>query len=107
MAKKPPTKEEKEYMGAVAQLPCSVNDANCGGKIDVHHKTGAGMAKRASHFEVMPLCFNHHSAQTPLPFGHAVHKGTKTFEKLYGTQDDMIRRTKEKLCRIDLKQDDY
>lgn len=97
-----PSKKESEYMAAVATLPCSVNNRDCGGRLEVHHKTGAGMAKRADHYDTMPLCFNHHSAQTPLKFGHSVHKGTRTFEATYGTQDEMIAKTK-KLLAFDIQ----
>lgn len=90
MTKRPRTKQETEYHARVAALGCQINNNQCGGRLEVHHKTGAGMGKRASHYDVIPLCFNHHSAQTPLPFGHAVHKGTRSFEQRYGTQDDMI-----------------
>lgn len=94
-----PTKEEKLHMAKVALLPCYVwanhpdKRKKCGGRKEVHHKTGAGMGKRASHFDVMPLCFNHHSAQTPLPFGGSIHKGTKSFEARIATQDKMIEWT--------------
>lgn len=96
--KKTKTKEEKIYLSKVAKLPCSISDKNCGGRVEIHHRTNAGMGLRASHYDTMPLCFNHHSAQTPLAFGDAVHKGTKTFEKKYGTQDDLIKQTQEMLA---------
>ena len=89
--KKQRTKEEIEYHARVAELGCWLKHTRqCGGKLEVHHKTGAGMARRSDHYDVIPFCFNHHSAQTPLPFGHAVHKGTRTFEERYGTQEEMI-----------------
>jgi hypothetical protein len=94
------TQAEREYMEKVASLPCYVSNHECGGSVEVHHKTGAGMAKKASNFDVMPLCFNHHSAQTPLGYGHSVHKGTKLFEGLYGTQDHMIFMTKKRVERL-------
>ena len=97
--KKAGTKEERLYLAQVALLPCSVSNRDCGGRLEVHHKTGAGMAQRASHYDTMPLCFNHHSAQTPLPFGHSVHKGTKSFEERYGSQDEMIAKTKALIAR--------
>lgn len=89
--KRPRTPEEIAYHDRVRELGCHLQaTGQCGGPLEVHHKTGAGWALRASHWDVIPLCFNHHSAQTPLPFGYAVHKGTKSFEERYGTQDDMI-----------------
>ena len=105
--KKPPTKEESEYMGKVADLGCYIGNhyqehkKDCSYKIEVHHKTGCGMALRASHYLTIGLCVNHHSAQTPLPFGYAVHKGTKSFEALYTTQDNMIEWSKQKIEGIE------
>lgn len=59
MAKKPPTKQEKEHMGMVASLPCLV----CRGRSTVHHVTGyadrIGRIPR-SHQRVVPLCNVHH-----------------------------------------------
>ena len=103
MPKKRPCKEEKEHYSKVAQLPCYVwanfpkKRKECCAKLEIHHKTGAGMAKK-SHFELtMPLCFNHHSAQTPLPFGSSIHKGTKTFQENIATQDAMIFWTQQQI----------
>lgn len=92
----PKTAAEEEYHNRVAQLPCAINNEDCnyrGRGTVVHHKTGAGMSLRSSHYLVMPLCFNHHDAQTPLKFGHSVHKGTRSFEANYRTQDEMIAET--------------
>jgi hypothetical protein len=60
---------------------------------EVHHKLVAGKGIRASDYDTCPYCFAHHSAQTPLPFGHAVHKGTKSFEANYGTQEEHVKKT--------------
>jgi hypothetical protein len=100
MALKPASAAEKKHMSQVASLGCIIKDITCGGRLELHHPTGAGMAKRASHFDVIPLCFNHHSAQTPLPFGYSVHKGTKTFESRYGTQQELLEKVKSKLQRM-------
>ncbi len=100
MAKKPPTKEESEWMGRVAELGCYIwyhypklAEKECGGRAEVHHQLGQGR----DHWKVMCLCTNHHSAQTPLPFGYAVHKGTKSFEERYTTQEAMVQWTNEQL----------
>jgi len=85
---KKPTKAEREHMSKVAALGCMI----CGKPAQCHHITGAGVGLRASNYEVIPLCHDHHSAQTKLKFGHAVHKGTKSFEANYGTQQDMLKK---------------
>lgn len=96
MAKKQPTKAEKDHMHRVRSLGCII----CGRPPEVHHITNGTMGKKASHYETIPLCFNHHSAQTPLPFGESVHKGTKSFEAKYGTQEELLKRTLERLNNI-------
>ncbi|WP_441005668.1 Ref family recombination enhancement nuclease [Rhizobium sp. WSM4643] len=65
---------------------------------EIHHpRDGQGMGQRADHSQAIPLCFNHHSAQSPLPYGHAIHKGTKTFETTYGTEAELWARTRQLL----------
>lgn len=90
--KRKSTRIEKEYYAKVAQLGCIIHNADCGGRLELHHPTGAGMGLKADNKDVIPLCFNHHSAQTPLKFGHSVHKGTKSFEQNYGTQKELSER---------------
>lgn len=89
--KRTPTKDEREHKGRVARLGCLV----CYRPAQVHHKTGAGMALRATDWETMPLCPYHH---TDGPHGECVHRGTRLFEEKHGTQDEMIGRTFGKLA---------
>ena len=98
MAKKRPmTPTERAHVRRVKQLGCLI----CKRAAEAHHiTTGSGMGGRATHFETIPLCFDHHQAQTPLPFGEAVHKGTETFERKYGTQLEMLERTRNLLLRV-------
>ena len=91
MAKRKSTPAEKNHMKLVASLGCFINNKDCFPKPEVHHRLKVG--KKASDFETMCLCYNHHSAQTFLKFGHAVHKGTKSFEENYFTQDYMLEQT--------------
>jgi hypothetical protein len=84
----------KSYMDAVAEIGCIICNKDCWGKLELHYKSGAGMGLKASDYDIIPLCFNHHSAQTRLPYGHAVHKGTKPFEQNYGKQDYLITKTR-------------
>jgi hypothetical protein len=101
---KKPKKERINDRGnweAIRALGCHINNSDCCQKIEIHHPTGAGMALKANDADVIPLCFNHHSAQTPLGYGHAVHKGTKVFEEIYGTQAEMVEITKQKLALLE------
>lgn len=93
--KKPPNKEEKEHMGKIAMMQCCAANGDCSPGTEVHHITKTG--RRLGHMFTIPLCKNHHGPQTPLPFGEAVHKGTKTFESQYGTQMKLLELTMERL----------
>lgn len=84
--KKQPTKADKNRWDKLRQIGCII----CRRPPEIHHITNGTMGKKSSHQETIPLCFNHHSAQTPLPHGHAVHKGTKSFEERFGTQRELL-----------------
>ncbi len=91
--KKVKTKAEIAHHDKVAQLGCYIwhnfpeyGEKECCNKVVVHHQLGQGR----DHMKVTCLCENHHSAQTPLPYGYAVHKGTKSFEARYATQQEMV-----------------
>lgn len=50
--------EDKAYCGWLRSLPCCM----CGARpVQVHHRTGAGMARRAHDHEGMPLCHQCHT----------------------------------------------
>lgn len=95
--------KDANYLARVRALPCIIGalfpiaKKHCWGRTEAHHKTGAGMGRKASDYDTMPLCFNHHSAQTRLAFGHSVHKGQKTFEATYMTQEKLIAETRRML----------
>ncbi len=96
---------DRLHLSRVAALGCIVvfRDGDMAGErccspAEIHHpRDGQGMGQRADHSQAIPLCFNHHSAQSPLPYGHAIHKGTKTFEANYGTEAELLARTLELL----------
>jgi hypothetical protein len=52
--------------------------------------TGAGMALKASAFDTMSLCPQHHRTGG---FGVAIHAGQRTWEQKCGLQDDFIKAT--------------
>lgn len=83
------TKAEKEHMGRVAQLPCAI----CGAfGVHVHHiRTGVGMGKRASDFDTLPLCPEHHQGMTGI---HGM--GRKAWERHHGiTELELLQNTKD------------
>ncbi|WP_410176674.1 Ref family recombination enhancement nuclease [Sinorhizobium medicae] len=93
---------DRLHLSRVAALGCVVvfpeTGERCCSPAEIHHpRDGQGMGQRASHLDAIPLCFAHHSAQSPLPFGHAIHKGQKSFEATYGTEAMLLERTRELL----------
>ena len=85
-------------MGRVAELGCSVcrRMGYPGTPAELHHpRSGVGMGKRSSHYDVIPLCPEHHRGKTGV---HGL--GTKGFPKHWGfTEEDLLDDTK-KLMRL-------
>lgn len=44
----------------IRQQRCALHGQGCEGRIDPHHRTGAGLALRAPDDQTMPLCRKHH-----------------------------------------------
>lgn len=84
------TKAEKQHRKAVAELGCIVcrNQGNEGSPAELHHiRAGAGMGRRSSEFEVIPLCPFHHRHGG---WGHAIHAGRIMWEANHGTERDLL-----------------
>ena len=83
--KKAPTKGEREHMSKVASLGCLV----CQRPANVHHirPIGLGIGMRSSHYQTIPLCYDHHQGQ------FSIHNCKEQFEARYGTEDEMLQRT--------------
>jgi hypothetical protein len=83
-------------MSAVAELGCAVcrRMGHPGTPAELHHpRSGVGMGKRASHWDAIPLCPEHHRGKTGL---HGL--GTKGFPKHYGYDEaDLLADTRELL----------
>jgi len=84
---------ERKHMSAVAELGCAVcrRMGYPGTPSELHHpRAGAGMARRASNWDVLPLCPEHHRGKTGV---HGL--GTKGFPKHWGfTEADLLEDTK-------------
>lgn len=83
-------------MGRVAALGCILcNHLGLGASpAEVHHpRTGAGMGRRASHTDGIPLCPEHHRGQTGL---HGM--GRRAFEREYSiTEAELLSLTLNEL----------
>ena len=87
------TKDEKKHLDLLSQLGCVVCARLGYGATpaEIHHpRKGTGLALRASHYDAIPLCPEHHRGQS------GVHgMGTKGFAKCYGfDESDLLETTK-------------
>lgn len=93
-----PSKAESAHMGAVAKLGCiakSPSGKRCGARCAIHHvRMGYGAGQRASHWEVLPLCPMHHQNG---PMGVAFHAGEREWQKIHGTELDLLHEVYEAL----------
>lgn len=95
-------KAEKIHMDKVASLGCII----CANpNVELHHiTTRTGMGKKASNFEVLPLCAIHHRLGN---HGTALHAGVKTWEENFGTQIDLLKGVNEQVGYQDDSHNDY
>lgn len=83
------TKAEKDYMRRVAELGCILcRHLGYGETVpELHHpRTGLGMAMRASNFDVIGLCPEHHRGNLGI---HGM--GRKAFERFYGVTETELQ----------------
>jgi hypothetical protein len=90
-APKAKPKANRDHMGRVAQLPCAVcrrlGFLTYG--VQVHHLRAGQGSKRASDFDTLPLCAEHHTGDTGV---HGL--GSKGFPKHYGfTEMELLEET--------------
>ena len=84
---------ERQHLGKVAALGCiACSQYGEPSPAEIHHIGNGTMGKRASNFEVIPLCHAHHRTGG---HGVAVHAGRKTWESIYGTEKDLLKQVLE------------
>jgi len=88
MAKKSMTKQERKHLQAVVDLGC-IACAKLGiydSPAEIHHIKGKfRMGQKASHFETIPLCPNHHRNG-----GLSYHVNPSVFTESFGTQQELL-----------------
>jgi len=93
------TKAERRHLDTVAGLGC-IACQNMGypdSPAEVHHlRTGVGMGQRNNHWNVIPLCFHHHSAQGKDGF----HKHPKTWQEKHGTETELKEQVDDLIERV-------
>lgn len=100
MAKKVATKLERDHMSKVASLGCLI----CQRPAIVHHIRNNGLGNfgignRASHFETIPLCPEHHTGK------FSIHNSKQEFESMYGTEKELLIKTKNELNKLSQSMD--
>lgn len=96
--KKKANKQERAYMGRVAELGCLI----CGGIPEIHHNTkNRGYGAKSSNYNIMPLCVRHHRGEEGIH-----HIGVKTWQEKFGDQDDLVKRVRLRIY-ADILQNDY
>ena len=88
MAKKSKTKDEQAWLNRVAALGCIV----CQRDAEIHHIGNGAMGMRASNYDVIPLCPEHHRTGG---HGVAVHAGKLTWDKIHGTERELLDKVKK------------
>jgi len=94
--KKSKTKAEKEYLNKVSNFGCvickkfyGVEDplpANC------HHiRSNVGMGQKSSHYDVIPLCWEHHQGND------GFHSAPRTWQEKYDTDENLLEWFRRKL----------
>ena len=87
---KRPSKAERDYLSRVVVLGCivCVNNGYEDSEAEIHHIGNGTMGKRASNYEVIPLCETHHRTGN---IGTAVHAGRKSFEANFGSEQTLLK----------------
>lgn len=92
--RKPKPGDDPEWLADVRRVPCVI----CGRPAVPHHRRhGVGRGQKAPDCDTAALCPDHH---TDGGFGECIHQGTKTFEKRYGSEAELIRRTTEAVLNL-------
>lgn len=78
-------KAEREWLNRVEELGCVI----CRGPAQIHHLLSRkrGMGTKASHYETIPVCFNHHVGRKGI---HQI--GRKTWEAKYDTEENFLQK---------------
>jgi len=89
--------KDRQHLARVAALGCQVcrnlgfPDSPC----EIHHiRSGQGMGQRAKHDRAIGLCHLHHRTGG---YGVALHAGQKEWERLYGTELELLEQVNQLL----------
>lgn len=89
--------KDKKHLGKIATMKCVACAKEKAARItrlEIHHKTGCGLGKKASDLLTIPLCNFHHQSGGR---GFALHRGVEIWQDKFGRQEDLILQIHEKL----------
>lgn len=94
-----PTADESRHMSAVVALGCIACrlDLDQYTPAEIHHT--AGKTKLGAHFKVLGLCQWHHRDGKDVEWYTSRHPYKKRFEARYGTEAELLEKTRELLDR--------
>jgi hypothetical protein len=85
------TKDEKAYQDRVRELGCII----CERPASIHHiRDGIGKGQKASEYDVLPLCPDHHQHGG---YGVAFHAGKRVWQEVFGTERDLLEEVQRRL----------
>lgn len=97
--KKAPTRAEREHMDRVAALGCIVcRNLSYGYSPAIIHHCYAGRKGWRDNMLILPLCPRHHNQ--PLTLNVAIHAGTRTWQKTYGTEAELMAQVQTLLVEV-------
>ena len=100
--KKVKTQQEKKHLELVSSLGCLI----CQRPAICHHirnrgdgKGNLGFGNRANHYEVIPLCPDHHVGS------FSIHNTKAQFESMYGTERELLYTTLKEVEKLEQAND--
>ena len=100
--KKVKTQQEKKHLELVSSLGCLI----CQRPAICHHirnrgdgKGNLGFGNRANHYEVIPLCPDHHVGS------FSIHNCKQQFEDMYGKETNILQEVKKRVAEMEQAND--
>jgi Recombination enhancement, RecA-dependent nuclease len=93
------TMADKQWLDDVSSLGCvACRNAGYGTTpAEIHHvRTGSGMAQRAAHTQVLPLCPRHHRACYPPGF----HAAPKSWQVEHGSEETLLAQVVREVAEL-------
>ncbi|MFQ2052050.1 Ref family recombination enhancement nuclease [Aeromonas veronii] len=93
------TKADKDWLSDVSSLGCiACRNAGYGATpAEIHHvRAGSGMAQRAEHTRVLPLCPRHHRACHQTGF----HAAPRTWQQEHGSEEELLEQVAREVAEL-------